>query len=673
MKLRLFAAAFLILSADGVSLPQDSVKPGRRTLPRTHPRLFGSAEQIQALAKSKPAAWSAVLRSAESGSPFASLRGRIRGFASHVTGDVRYARSAIADAMRIVAKGISTEHVEFEQRMWPVAETYDACFAWLTAEERTAFIEYLNRMFDANNVPGVDSFVTPFHNSQLRRLVSFGLAGYATYPENPRALEIIEHVKKVEWGEKLLPALREFGAGGGWWEGRGYDTYSHFQFLTWADVARRVEGYDLFAQLPDYFEAKCAHEMFANYPGFHAEYRARRAAISGDGKDAYGGFCEMTRAVRYMLADAFRDKPAGQHLAAYNEATPQATIGDYAILDLIYKPTAPLTRPLAEFRTSHVEPAVGTVFMRSSWDEDATWARFQCGDHYSWHQHYDQNSFDIFHGGPLATSGGSFGSHDTNYYIRSIAQNTVLVHQPGERWVRMRDGRDADSNDGGQWPKWGEVHSCPGVEAFRTQRAKWETGDLLAFGNLGTAATYACGDATAAYSPSKLQKFVRHFLFLRPHTFVILDVVQAKPGLRSTWVLNTLNEPSLSGASALVKVGPPGEQPGQLSVKCLLPEDTSLRSVGGGMLDGKAYPPAPGDAKAGRWRIEAESRAPSGAHTFLFVLSTAPQAPSVAIERDGGLVGADVDGTKVLFRTDGGAGGRVNNRPLPGRVLPPAK
>ena len=673
MKLRLFAAAFLILFADGVSLPQDSVKPGRRTLPRTHPRLFGSAEQIQALAKSKPAAWSAVLRSAESGSPFASLRGRIRGFASHVTGDVRYARSAIADAMRIVAKGISTEHVEFEQRMWPVAETYDACFAWLTAEERTAFIEYLNRMFDANNVPGVDSFVTPFHNSQLRRLVSFGLAGYATYPENPRALEIIEHVKKVEWGEKLLPALREFGAGGGWWEGRGYDTYSHFQFLTWADVARRVEGYDLFTQLPDYFEAKCAHEMFANYPGFHAEYRARRAAISGDGKDAYGGFCEMTRAVRYMLADAFRDKPAGQHLAAYNEATPQATIGDYAILDLIYKPTAPLTRPLAEFRTSHVEPAVGTVFMRSSWDEDATWARFQCGDHYSWHQHYDQNSFDIFHGGPLATSGGSFGSHDTNYYIRSIAQNTVLVHQPGERWVRMRDGRDADSNDGGQWPKWGEVHSCPGVEAFRTQRAKWETGDLLAFGNLGTAATYACGDATAAYSPSKLQKFVRHFLFLRPHTFVILDVVQAKPGLRSTWVLNTLNEPSLSGASALVKVGPPGEQPGQLSVKCLLPEDTSLRSVGGGMLDGKAYPPAPGDAKAGRWRIEAESRAPSGAHTFLFVLSTAPQAPSVAIERDGGLVGADVDGTKVLFRTDGGAGGRVNNRPLPGRVLPPAK
>jgi heparin/heparan-sulfate lyase len=390
--------------------------------------------------------------------------------------------------------------------------------------------------------------------------------------------------------------------------------------------------------------------------------------VSGDGRDAYGGFSELTRAVRYILADTFRDKPAGQHLAAYNEGTPQATIPDYAILDLLYKPAGPATRPLAEFRTSHVEPAFGTAFMRSSWDEDATWARFQCGDHYSWHQHYDQNSFEIFHGGPLATTGGSFGSHDANHYIRSIAQNTVLVHQPGERWPRMRDGRDADSNDGGQWPRWGEVHSCPGVDAFRSQRSKWETGDLLAFGSLGTAATYVCGDATAAYSPSKLQKFVRHFLFLRPHTFVVLDVVHSKPGLKSTWVLNTLNEPAVSGTSALVKVAPPNEQGGQLSVKCLLPEDATVRTVGGGLVDGKRYPPAAGETKAGRWRIEVDSQAPSGAHTFLFVLSTAPQAPSVTVERDGSLVGADVDGAKVLFRTDGGAGGRVNGRPLPTRI-----
>src|SRR6185295_3005425 len=347
------------------------LRAGRRAIPKSHPRLFGSADQILQLSRAKAGLWAPVLKAAETGNPPAPIKARTRGFASLVTNDPRFARAAIADAQKIIAKGLSTEHVEFEQRMWPVAETYDACFPWLSPEERTAFIDYLNRMFDANNVPGVDSFVSPFHNTQLRRLVSFGLAGYATYPENPRALEIVEHVKKVEWGEKLLPALREFGAGGGWWEGRGYDTYSLFQFMTWADVARRVEGLDVVAQLPDYFEAKCAHEMFANYPGFEREYRARRAAISGDGKDAYGGFQEMVRAARFILAEAFHDKPAGQYLAAYNEATPQPTIPDYAILDLLYKPQSPATRPLAEFRTSHLETGPGTVFLRSSWEEDA--------------------------------------------------------------------------------------------------------------------------------------------------------------------------------------------------------------------------------------------------------------------------------------------------------------
>lgn len=627
-----------------------------KALPKAHPRLFGPAEAILQMSKARPRLWNATLKAAKDGSPPAPLRARTRGFASLVTGDASFAKAAIADARKIVEKGISTEHVEFEQRMWPVAETFDACFSWLSMEERTLFIDYLNRMFDANNKPGVDSFVTPFHNTQLRRLVSFGLAGYATYPENPRALEIIDHVKRVEWGEKLLPALREFGAGGGWWEGRGYDTYSLFQFMTWADVARRVDGFDIFSQLPAYFEAKCAHEMFANYPGFEPEYRARRAAMSGDGRDAYGGFAELVRASRYILAESFRDKPAGQVLATYNEATPDVTIPDYAVLDFLYTPASPSLRPLGDFKTSHVEPAVGTVFMRSSWDEDAVWARFQCGDHYAWHQHYDQNSFEIFHGGPLATSGGSYGTNDTNYYIRSVAQNTVLVHQPGEKWQSMRDGRDATSNDGGQINKWGELHSCPGVDAFKSQRAKWETGDLLAFGQVGSAATYVCGDASAAYSPSKLQKFTRHFLYLRPHTFVIFDVLQTKPGLKSTWVLNTLTDAVVTGDSALVKAGP-----GRLSVKCLLPEDAELRVVPNGRVEGKAY--ASNDPRAGKSRIEAD-----GAQQFLFVLSTAPQAPSVRIERDGGLLGVEVDGSKILFRTDGAPGGKIDGRPLPAKA-----
>src|SRR5262245_62134535 len=114
--------AFLL--AAGPTFSQESARSGRRPIPKGHPRLFGSAEQILQLSRAKPGLWAAVLKAAESGSPPAPLKARTRGFASLVTNDSKFARAAIADALKIVAKGVSTEHVEFEQRMWPVAETF---------------------------------------------------------------------------------------------------------------------------------------------------------------------------------------------------------------------------------------------------------------------------------------------------------------------------------------------------------------------------------------------------------------------------------------------------------------------------------------------------------------------------------------------------------------------
>src|SRR5438128_1441422 len=128
------SAIFLFLSllvAGGPSFSQYSLRTGRRPIPKSHPRLFGSAEQILQLSRAKPALWSAVLKAADGGNPPAALKARTRGFASLVTSDPRFARAAIAEAQKIVAKGLSTDHVEFAQRMWPVAETYDASHAWL--------------------------------------------------------------------------------------------------------------------------------------------------------------------------------------------------------------------------------------------------------------------------------------------------------------------------------------------------------------------------------------------------------------------------------------------------------------------------------------------------------------------------------------------------------------
>jgi len=86
-----------LLVGGGSSYSQESLRPSRHAIPKGHPGLFGSAEQILQLSRAKPALWNAVLKAAETGSPPAALRARTRGFASLVTNDPKHARAAIAD------------------------------------------------------------------------------------------------------------------------------------------------------------------------------------------------------------------------------------------------------------------------------------------------------------------------------------------------------------------------------------------------------------------------------------------------------------------------------------------------------------------------------------------------------------------------------------------------
>jgi hypothetical protein len=648
-------------------LAQDK-KPPALKASRNHPRLFGTDAQLKQMALQKPKLWQSVIANVDVDS-ILPLKIRTLGFAYQVTGDKKKAQKAIELAKEVIRKGITTEHVEFETRLWPVAECYDLCFTLLTKQDRKEFIDYVNAMFDANKNPGVDSYVGPFHNTQLRRIMAFGLAGYATFPENPRAEEIVHHVKKVELGEILLPALKVFGDGGGWYEGRGYDVLCLFELLTFCDVAKRVENFDLMGgELKKYFEGKCLHEMFANYPGWWKDYRARRWAVQGDGHDSYAGFCELNRACRHMLINAMKDTPAGQYLNTYNADTPDCTIPGYLVLDFQYKNDGGGMLPLDTGPMSHIEEGIGTVYAVSGWDDYATWMRFQCGDHFTWHQHYEQNSFQIFKRGKLATNGGTYGdgtsAHSVNYYIRSVAQNTVLVYLPDEKWTEMRNGKSAESNDGGQAAKWAPRHTCPNLATFEKEYDKYHTGRILAYETKG-AWTYVCGDATPAYSKDKMKKFVRHFLFMRPDLFVVFDlVVVAKPELKTTWVMNTVNAPKLEGAKGEVKEGD-----GKLLLECFLPEKATLKSVGDFTVDGKSYPAEKtGDYdRAGKFRIEMEAK-DKGAHEFLFLITTGDLVPKAKVIREEGMVGLEMDNFKVLFKADGNPGGKIGRENLPTQV-----
>jgi hypothetical protein len=174
--------------------------------------------------------------------------------------------------------------------------------------------------------------------------------------------------------------------------------------------------------------------MFETYPGI-GTYNSRRSIPMGDGGGrTFGGDRDKTLSARRILVNRFRDDPEHQVVHTFNETTPRSSVGAYAYKDFLWRAPSISKGDLSKFRLSHVSPGPGYVYARSSWDEDATYFFFKCGDRFTAHQHLDVGHFLIYKQEELAGDGGhydEFGTtHDVNYHLRTIAHNTILVYDP---------------------------------------------------------------------------------------------------------------------------------------------------------------------------------------------------------------------------------------------------
>ncbi len=341
------------------------------------------------------------------------------------------------------------------------------------------------------------------------------------------------------------------------------------------------------------------------------------------------------------------------------------------------------TWPLAR----HFE-GIGWVAMRSGWDSSAVHAVFDCGDFYYGHQHPAEGGFVIFRGGVLAINSGRYewgSEHRPNYMARTIASNTMLVYDENERFVTAGGDEEANngpdglllSNDGGQmWPH-------PERTSLGDSRGTvWDTGDIIAF-ETGPWYSYACGDASRAYSAHKLKSFTRQFLHIQPELFLIFDRVEAvRPEHRKYWLLHTVNEPDVRKREASVR-----ERAGRLFVRTVFPADSKLSKVGGRgnefLVFGRNYPPAlthygrsPGEQWGG-WRLEITPGKPREKDTFLTVLQATERSRRRAVEVRP-VSGENYQGVefayrnlryRVTFSTEGIAGGHVTIRDRSGKAI----
>ncbi|MFB3891795.1 MAG: heparinase II/III family protein [Phycisphaerae bacterium] len=492
--------------------------------------------------------------------------------------------------------------------------------------------------------------------------------------ENPRAGEFRDYALKKLYERKVVPVLKTFGAGGGCTECGWYARHCLFPLAQAMELARRMEGYDGFAKAPAFFYQRLAYELYQPYPGLDSSGR-ERFAMEGDGRAAYSQAMEYPRLLRMMLAQYFRGSEMAGYEAVYRKPT---TDPSFRVYDLLYEEQPDAPRDMKAVPLAHLAAGIGKVYARSDWGDDATWLRFECGDFFAQHQHFEAGNFEIFRREPLATESGVMtgwaSPHALNWYIRTVAHNGILVYQEGQDWpflLRDPEGKAPVANDGGQA---NTTRVADSVQEWNRRRESFHRGTIVAFDNRPEF-LYVAGDYTAAYAATKVSLCTRQIVFIRPGTFVILDrVTSAKPEYAKAWLLHCHDEPRIDGRSIRIANGR-----GRLFVQTLLPERADISKIEGYTYGGQTFSPRGGPATRpaatsrptsssrprrtqepdieNLWRIEVRPSDAEVQTVFLHVLSTDDEPQPAELVRRGRLLGARGKGWEVLF--DEGYGGTL--------------
>ena len=634
----------------------------RHPVPKDHPRLFGNTARLQALAQARPNAYKHV-------SEFAHHKPGYRDYEDNrawcdaicyaLEHDKDLARKAIDFVMKEhVTQPIKIGHIPFGTDLTNCAVVYDLCFDAWTPDERSKCIEYMNKTIEAN----VNSETSTFHNGYYGYKNSgIGIACYATYYENPKAAGYLATLE-ADIRARAEPALEQAGDGGGWAEG-DYLTYWILPWEMFCEVARTCEGIDYYSHAPKFFRNRAVAGIFGVWPGDKPFELNCPIPIGDGGSGMYQGFSDLTLKARRILASYYRDDPALQCVNTYNQQINGVCIPEYAHFDFLFNDLTIPQGNLKTFKLSHCSPGPGFVYARTSWEHDATYLFFKCGDRFTAHQHLDVGTFTIFKNTPLALPGGFYddfsGNHACNYYIRTIGCNSMLIFDPSEKFPDGIRAGPKSFNDGGQhypMPKgWGQNWGAPDKAERDKNLAEMHIADLLAYDDQGSF-MYTAGDCTKAYSPAKCDFFTRQIVFIRPDTIVIFDRVQAKnPNFKKTFLLHTMKPPTGSAPNLVETNGK-----GRLFIQTVLPADPEVKLHTGKDLyvyngsEGAVNPSKAVWGNIPECRIEVSPRTAAQTDYFLHVLTTGDDTSSQPPKPDckvGSDVALTVGAVKLHFKT----------------------
>jgi len=645
-----------------------------KQVPKGHPRLLGDRAHLQGLAKERPEAYRRTreiagkeltkpLNQGDAAADFGAAIGvhaklMSMSLVCAIEGDAAMGRRAIDLAMEhFVNKPVRVGHEAFGADVGEVAMVYDLCHEHWTEEEKKKYVAYIWECRDRN----VDEETSPFHDGWWGyKMWGFILGLLAIMHEGDREMISLYLIDR-EFRLFAADALRLCGDGGGYPEGFYVNYYMH-NWLLACEAMRNCTGADYLAEAPLFYKNRALASAFEQYPGIK-ERGSRRPICVGDGR---GRFFKVERdailMANHILVNRYREDATHQGVKGFLDLQPHVGADENAYRELLWFDPK-VKGAIRKLPLSHVSTGPGYVYARSSWSEDATYFFFKCGKRFTSHQHLDVGHFFIYKHEELASEGGHYadfgGAHDANYYLRTIAHNSVLVHDPNEKFVLVRGYSGPIVNDGGQKYPWpgtifrhnGDSHDA---DTWRRHPELGDIAELSAFQDSGTF-LYTAGDCTRAYSEKKLELFTRQIIYIRPGTFIILDRVKSRvASFKKTWVLHANQTPEERDGKLVITNGK-----GRLHVQTVLPGKVEVKLVKGAAqyeAEGISFPPRQTYGVGAECRIEVSPVAAAKEDFFLHVL-TATEADADSVPTATALVGqgkltVSLGKTKVTFLTD---------------------
>lgn len=430
-----------------------------------------------------------------------------------MTGEKKYFEAAKAQVLEICTwdpAGTSSYRYNDEVGMPIVvsmARVYDWAYDAFTPEERAKIREMMRaRSTEVYNMHrGIPYEVKPYNSHATRVLKFLGQSSVAFLGEIDEASEWFTYLMNIfyciypPWGD----------ADGSYHEGPSYwSAYFGWaqQFATALKPATEIDLYQ---------------KPFFRNTGYWALYCfPPHAAVTGFGDGAAGRTGTGHKINVYRLASVYNDP----YLRWYVETIPyKMTPG---LVEYFYDDPKTEAKPPTDLPQSRAFYDCGIAAMHSDLanGEEDVYMLLKSDPFGAWsHAYADQNSFYLqAFGEPLVIPSGHYpwyaSEHHKQWTWQTKAANSVLVNGEGQIT------RQESSN--------GRI-----AESLFTPRLD-----------------YVVTDAVNAYG-GRLDKFLRHVVFMRPGYFVMVDELAAKEASTFDWLLHARNEMQLGPDAALITNG----------------------------------------------------------------------------------------------------------------------